>query len=91
MATDWHTLGKVSNSIYRKQTLLVLDGRKTPAELHRLLPKISRQHLSRALRELAKLRLVECLTPKTPRYRLYQRTTKGNQIARTIARLKSSE
>ena len=87
MVTDWHTLGKVRNSTYRERTLLALDGKKTPAELHQQLAKISRQHLSRSLRELAKLHLVECLTPKTPRYRLYQRTTKGNQIARAIKHL----
>lgn len=73
---------------YRESTLLALNTQQTPAALHRQLPKISRQHLSRSLRELTKLRLVECLTPRTPRYRLYQRTNKGNQIARAIQHLK---
>jgi len=88
MATDWQTIGRVKNSTYREATLLALQGQKTPAALHQQLPKISRQHLSRSLRELAKLRLVECLTPKTPRYRLYQRTTKGNHIVRAITKLR---
>lgn len=88
MATDWHTIGRVRNSTYREATLLALEGMKTPAQLHHQLPRISRQHLSRSLRELTKLRLVECLTPRTPRYRLYQRTKKGNQVARAINRLR---
>jgi len=88
MATDWHTIGRIRNSTYREATLLALNGKKTPAALHQQLPKISRQHLSRSLRELRKLHLVECLTPKAPRYRLYQRTTKGNQIARAITKLR---
>ena len=87
MATDWHTIGRVRNSTYREATLLALEGKKTPAALHQQLPKISRQHLSRSRRELVKLKLVGCLTPKTPRYRLYQRITKGNQVARAISRL----
>jgi hypothetical protein len=87
MATDWTTIGHVRNSTYRESTLLALNGKKTPAELHRQLPKISRQHLSRSLQELSRLRLVECLTPKTPRYRLYQRTTKGSQVAAGIRKL----
>lgn len=90
MATDWHTIGLVRNSTYREQTLLALDRTKTPAELHHQLPRISRQHLSRSLRELQRLKLVECLTPRTPRYRLYQRTTKGNQIATAVQRLKKN-
>ena len=88
MATDWTAIGRVRNSTYREATLLALNGKKTPAELHYQLSKISRQHLSRSLRELRNLRLVECLTPKTPRYRLYQRTKKGDQIARAIKHLK---
>jgi len=88
MATDWTTIGRVRNSTYRESTLLALDDKKTPAQLHQDLPRISRQHLSRSLRELTKLRLVECLTPRTPRYRLYQRTTKGNHIAQAIRELK---
>lgn len=87
MATTWHLIGQVRASTYREAALLALSGKRTPAELHQQLKRISRPHLTRALKQLHALGLVTCLTPDTPRYHLYQRTKRGEQIARALRAL----
>ena len=80
MVTDWSLLARVRTSSYRERTLLALDEPRTPAQLETVL-KLRRTHISRSLRELAILGLITCLTPDTPRYRVYQRTTTGERVA----------
>lgn len=83
MVTDWSLLARVRTSSYRERTLIALDEPRTPAQLETLL-KLRRTHISRSLRELLKLGLITCLTPDTPRYRVYQRTTTGDELATAI-------
>lgn len=88
MASTWHIIGQVRASTYRERVLLALDRTMTPAQLHTAIKTIGRPHVTRSLRELQALGLVKLLNPQTPRYHLYERTTRGDQIARAIKRLK---
>ena len=83
MVTDWSLLARVRQSSYRERTLLALDEPRTPAQLESIL-RLRRTHISRSLRELAILGLITCLTPETPRYRVYQRTEKGNNVTEQL-------
>ena len=80
MVTDWSLLARVRQSSYRERTLLALEEPRTPAQLESIL-KLRRTHISRSLRELVQLGLITCLTPETPRYRIYQRTRTGEELA----------
>lgn len=88
MASAWHLIGQVRASTYRERVLLALDRTMTPAQLHAAIKSIGRPHVTRSLRELQALGLVRCLNPETPRYHVYERTARGDQIARAIKRLK---
>ncbi len=87
MATTWHLIGQVRASSYRERTLLALEKTMTPSQLNATIKTIGRPHITRSLRELQALELVKLLNPDTPRYHLYKRTTKGNDIARAIKKL----
>lgn len=41
-------------------------------------------HVSRALRELAEKDLVNCLTPKIPKNRIYEITPKGKEVLKRL-------
>lgn len=87
MAPNWNLISRVRASTYRERTLLALTKPTTPATLQRQLRTISRPHITRSLRELETLGLVRLLTPRTPRYHMYERTKKGTAAAEAIRRL----
>jgi len=77
---DWSKYSFVIRAKNRKLVLLSLSKPKTPSQLAEEL-KLSLPHVSRALRELEKEGLVECLTPGEKVGRIYRRTREGDEIA----------
>jgi len=77
---DWSKYSFVIRAKNRKLVLLSLSKPKTPSQLAEEL-KLSLPHVSRALRELEKEGLVECLTPDEKVGRIYRRTSEGDEIA----------
>lgn len=64
----------------RKLCLQILEqGPKTPNSIAKS-SEIYLSHISRALHELEEKSLVECLTPKLPKNRIYEITAKGKIV-----------
>ena len=63
-----------------KSQVCILDKNspKTPSELHEL-SGIALSHVSKQLRELSKMGLIECLTPNLRRGKLFALTELGNE------------
>ena len=77
----WLDFGFVASSGYRMKVMTVLvTGPKVPQQLARE-TNIRITHVSRTLRELAKRRLVECLTPSVKSHgRVYAVTKAGSDL-----------
>lgn len=82
---DWKTYSFVIRGSTRKKVLLSLHAPKTPSQIARE-TKTSTAHISRALRELEKKGLVECLTPREKRGRIYRLTSQGSDIQANVKR-----
>ena len=80
MQTRWDIIGKLKASEHRMRILESLQkAEMTPKELVKKLDaKFS--HVSRALRELKDMGLVECLTPNLHVGRIYSSSIKGKQL-----------
>ena len=83
MATDWQLISFVRSSKYREQVLKALDKPKTPTEIKKEI-KIDKAHITRALQSLIEERLVVCHTPKARKYKIFERTNKGNNIIKNL-------
>jgi len=68
---------------------LLSSGPKTPTTIVKTSGK-HLSHISRALRELEKKGLVECLTPDLPKNRIYRITSKGKEILEKMKELQQS-
>ena len=77
---DWEKYSFVIRAKNRKAVLLSLYRPKSPSQIAKEL-NISLPHVSRALKELEKEGLVECLTPNEKVGRIYKRTLIGDEIA----------
>ena len=73
---EWDNVSFIISSKYREKVLLATKTPKTPTTISGEL-KIQRAHVSRALIELSKEKMVSCLTPNTRKARLYKITDKG--------------
>ena len=80
---DWSKYSFVIRAKNRKAVLLCLSKPKTPTQLAEEL-KLSLPHVSRALKELEKEGLVECLTPSEKVGRVYKRTKIGEEIVNFV-------
>ncbi|ADC64367.1 transcriptional regulator, MarR family [Ferroglobus placidus DSM 10642] len=80
---DWSKYSFVVRSKNRKLVLLHLDKPKTPAQIAGEL-KLSLPHVSRAIRELEREGLVECLTPNEKVGRIYKRTELGEEVVNAL-------
>lgn len=80
---DWSKYSFVIRAKNRRAVLLKLSNPKTPTQIAEEL-KLSLSHVSRALKELEKEGLIECLTPNEKVGRVYKRTLIGEEIANLI-------
>lgn len=83
---SWETISFINRSKNRKLILFKLTKPITPTALAKEL-KIHRSVVSRALLDLQREGLVECLNPKSKKERYYRVTRKGEEIRRKIEKL----
>ena len=84
MDVNWALVGKVMASNYRTIILKLLSkGVLMPKQLATKTEK-NITHVSRTLKELETLGLVECLNPKARKGKLYSLTTQGEGIIAEI-------
>lgn len=76
----WEEIGFIASSTYRKNVFIELNlGMKTPKELSEI-TKISKQNITRTLRELENKGLIECQNPEFRKGRLFEPTDMGRRI-----------
>ena len=80
---NWKEVSFIIRSKYRKEVLLSLIKPKTPTEIAKEL-NLHRAHISRALIDLTKQKLVTCLTPDEKKGRLYIRTKLGESLIKPL-------
>ncbi len=80
---EWNKYSFVIRAKNRKKILQALSKYKTPTQLAGEL-NLNLSHISRALKELEKAGLIECLTPNEKVGRIYTRTKLGEEITKGI-------
>ncbi|MFH2020596.1 MAG: winged helix-turn-helix domain-containing protein [archaeon] len=86
MDIPWEIIGKLKASSYRREILgLLLDAEMTPKEIAKKL-NFKFSHVSRSLRELMDMGLVECLTPDLHIGKIYRATEKGKKAYGSISK-----
>lgn len=75
----YELLSHVRRSKIKVQILKLLQEPKTATDLKKIIG-VHRESISRALLEMEKKKLVECITPKQPNFRYYKTTKKGEKI-----------
>lgn len=80
---DVYKLSFVKRSEERKKVFLSLSKPKFPKEIDKDV-KLGMNRVSRALNELAKQGLVECLNPEDKRGRIYKRTKGGEGLVKEL-------
>ncbi len=83
MVNKWELIGFVQASNYRKKVLKALDEPNTPNSLEKEL-NIKISHISRTIKELIKINLVKCHTPKLRKGKIFQITKEGKEILKNI-------
>ena len=83
MATDWQLVSFIKSSKYRELVLKALGQPKTPTQIKKEV-KIDKAHVTRALQSLMDKSLVICHTPKIRKYKIFERTVKGNRIIKDL-------
>lgn len=80
----WEKYGFAWASKYRQKVIISLEEKpKIPTEISAE-TQINLTHISRALRELVKAKIVTCLTPKRAKGRIYKLTGEGKKIAKLL-------
>lgn len=88
MNKDYPSLIKfVAGSKRRKQVLILLTERKISQPEIKRLTGMYKTHTSRALAELAKKDLIDCINPKDRAYKFYKITPKGKRIMEEVKRI----
>lgn len=71
MVNSWELVGKLKASSYRLRILkILLKEPKTPRELEKE-SNIKISHVSKVLKELSEMKLIECKTPKLRQGKIY--------------------
>lgn len=84
METNWEVIGKIMASKYRTEVLKLLsESAMMPTQLASKTDK-NITHVSRTLKELEALGLIQCLNPKARKGKLYSLTTLGKEIREKI-------
>ena len=72
----------------RREIIKVIVGKKIPAQIYKdavkLNSKITRNSVSDVLREFRKKGIVRCINPKETKGRIYELTTMGKHIFKSI-------
>ena len=84
MTDDSYTLGFVLASEYRKKVMLALQDKVSTPSIISEKTKIYPSHISNTLSELVEKNMVECLTPKLRKGKLYQLTKEGFKLINQI-------
>lgn len=84
---DWDKYSFIVSGKYRKAVLLALEVERTPSQIAKA-TKLNASHVSRALAEFEKKKIVRCLTPKAKLGRVYGLTKEGKEFYK---HLKKSE
>jgi predicted transcriptional regulator len=79
MVIKWDDVSYLISSSYRKKVLKDLDKPKTPSLLSKEL-NINKTHISRTLSELEVKKMIQCLTPKMNKGKLYLITDYGKGV-----------
>ena len=82
----WEDVSYIISSNYRKSILQNLTNPTMPSKLSREL-NINKTHISRGLNELEKKKMIECLTPRVTKGKLYMITDYGKEILKEVSKL----
>lgn len=85
----WDLVGFVHASDYRERILMSLEqGPQTPSSIARGLGYPT-NHVSEVLADLTAMELIECLSPRLRKGRLYQLTALGTEVLQTLQTVRS--
>ncbi len=77
---DWEVFGRIAASEYRQLVFKALaDHPQTPTQIANSIDRYQ-THVSRTLRELEEMGLVECRNPNARKGRIYALTNNGDDI-----------
>jgi len=80
---DWKIIGKVSASGHKLKILSVLNKPKTPKQISNE-TNLYLSHVSKGLKDLSNIGLVNCLTPELRKGKLYTITERGSEILQSL-------
>lgn len=83
---DWDKYSYVARGRNRKRVLLNLTSPMTPTQLT-FIAKVSISHISKALKDLRKMKLVECINPSEKVGKIYKRTEDGDEVAEYLKKI----
>lgn len=83
---NYNDVSYIDRAINRKKVLKVLLEPRTPTQVSKEL-KLNIGFITNIFIQLKNRNLIECLSPKEKRHRLYKITTKGTQILNEIEKL----
>lgn len=87
---NWEKYGFALGGKRRRKIILALDIERTPSQIAKI-TKTNNSHVSRALAELQRKRIVKCLTPKNLVGRVYALTNEGKQFRRHLEKSEKNE
>lgn len=83
MGDKWELIGKIKSSEWRLKVLKSLgNNMKLPSELSKE-TNISSSHISEVIKELTKMKLIECKNPKLRKGKIYSITKLGKEILKS--------
>jgi len=84
MGDKWELIGKIKSSEWRSKVLKILkENMKTPSELSEE-ANISSSHISEVIKDLEKMKLIECKNPNLRKGKIYAITKLGKEILKGI-------
>lgn len=87
---NWEHYSLVIRGKCRKKVILALDIERTPSQIAKI-TKMNNSHVSRALFQLQKKKVVKCLTPRNITGRVYALTKEGRRIKRHLEKSEKNE
>lgn len=90
MATKWNDISYILRSRYRLLVLQYLAKRDTPITPTKLKKElnIDKAHISRALKDLVNIKLVDCLTPDVRKAKLFRINNEGIKVEKDSSSVK---
>lgn len=82
----WELVSFAKGNVRRLCLESLASGPKMPNAIAKA-SEVHISHVSRALRELTKKGLVECLTPATPKNRIYGITSRGKELLKRLGEM----